>query len=59
MDKPYKRTETVEYTETVYFNDLGEEVARVRIHDDTITDYTENLDLTDDELDTYFPTMED
>ena len=58
-NKPYKVAVIMQYTEVVYFNAEGEEVARDRRSDDHSYDEGPQESLSLDEIDDYFPTMED
>lgn len=53
MAKPYKRVETLHYTEVVYYDGGGSEVARVRNYDDTLWDESGPEELTDEEREDY------
>lgn len=53
MSKPYKIREKIQYSEDVYYDGDGEEVARVRIHDDAVYDESNPVDLTDQEIEDY------
>lgn len=45
----HKMIETIQYTEIVYYNDKGDEVARERMHDDAAYDAEGPFDLTEQE----------
>lgn len=50
-----KSIEVMQYTETVYWDDNGNEVARVRNYDDTWYDTREDgLPVSEEELDDHF-----
>jgi hypothetical protein len=55
MSKPYKVRETLKYTETVYYDESGEEVFRDRNHDDWLYDTDKPQPLSDSEMEDYFP----
>lgn len=44
-----KRTDTIHYTEVVYFKD-GEEIARERNYDDSAYDWTDEEPMTEDDI---------
>lgn len=54
MNEPYKVVETMKYTETVYYDADGEEVARERNHDDWTHDSTSPEPVTEEELEDYY-----
>jgi hypothetical protein len=54
-DVGYKKIETLQYTEVVYYNNDGNEVARERNYDDTLWDESGPHDLTDQEREDYLP----
>lgn len=47
--RPYKIRHTMQYTEVVYHNALGEEVGRERVHDDHLYDSGGPESLTEQE----------
>ncbi len=50
-----KSIEVMQYTETVYWDDNGNEVMRVRNHDDTWHDtLADGLEVSEQELDDYY-----
>lgn len=53
MGSPYKKVETLHYTEVVYYDDDGKEVTRVRNHDDHLYDESGPEPLTDEEREDY------
>lgn len=56
MSKPYKTVEVYSYTETVYYDEQGNEVDRERSYDDWWVDTRAgHEDLTDGEMEVYFP----
>jgi hypothetical protein len=54
----HKVTERYLHSEVVYFDDDGNEVARERIHDDSLWDVGGPEELTDAERDDYLPREE-
>ena len=54
MSEPYKIREVYKYSEMVYVNSEGDEVARERIYDDSLWDTTAPLALEKWELEDYF-----
>ena len=53
MAKPYKETHTMQYTETVYYDADGVEIARERNHDDHTYDSSPAGDMTAQEIEDY------
>jgi hypothetical protein len=49
----HKIRETIQYSEDVYYDDEGEEVMRVRIHDDSLYDAGPEEELTEQEREDY------
>lgn len=45
----HKVVETLTYTEVVYYDDNGNEVARERNYDDSLYDESDNQELTEQE----------
>lgn len=57
--QPYKKRHTIKYTEVVYYDSDGAEVARDRIHDDHTYDIDAPEPLTQQEIDDWIPSKED
>lgn len=53
MTTPYKIEETLQYHETVIYDGDGNEVVRLRRHDDTLYDEGPREDLTPEEHEDY------
>ena len=49
----HKIIETLRYTEEVFYDDAGNEVARERRHDDSLWDESSPIELTDQEREDY------
>lgn len=47
--KAHKIEHTMQYTEVTYVDDDGNEIDRVRVHDDHTYDSSEPVELTEDE----------
>ena len=50
MSKPYTKRITIQYHETAYYDASGEEVGRVRHHDDAEWDSDSAVEITEEEL---------
>lgn len=53
-DKPYKTRQTIAYTEDVYYDANGEEVCRIRRHDDWCQDESRKQDVTPQEIEDFY-----
>lgn len=55
MSEPYKIIEQRQYTEVVYYDGDGEEVARDTLLDDHLYDASGQHPVTPDELEDFYP----
>ena len=53
MSKPYKVEHIMQYTDVVYYDGEGNELDRVRLHDDLTYDTLPPVPLSDEELDEF------